>query len=310
MQTEHMAIGEVVAKRARSILLLSLGAILLGGLAFAQGPPPSYPPQELDRLVSRIALYPDPLLAQILAAATFPDQIQDAARWADQHHYVTGDALARDIQDDHLPWDPSVQALLPFPSVLGMMASDMNWTSELGNAFMAQNAEVMDAVQRMRRSAMDSGYLRSGPQVVVRGGPYIEIVPVNPAFIYVPYYDPLLVFGRPRYGAVAGITFRFGVAIGPAFRPWGWGYNHFGWNEHTVYINNNPWHRTYVNRGAYVHPYPVQRYEPARRVEEHQLHERTEREREAVTRGRGRVEDHRHVEDRRQDHGREEEHRR
>jgi hypothetical protein len=96
------------------------------------------PPGELDRLVSRIALYPDPLLAQVLAAATFPDAIPDAARWADQHHYLTGDALAAAINGDRLPWDPSVQALLPFPNVLDMMASDMGWTQSLGNAFLAQ----------------------------------------------------------------------------------------------------------------------------------------------------------------------------
>ena len=98
---------------------------------FAQAPP-SYPPQELERLVSRIALYPDPLLAQTLAAATFSDQIPDAARWADEHHYLTGDALAAAIQGDQLPWDPSVQALLPFPSVLAMMASEMTWNRRAG----------------------------------------------------------------------------------------------------------------------------------------------------------------------------------
>jgi len=100
-------------------------------------PPPQFTPDQLDNMVSRIALYPDPLLAQVLAAATFPDQIPDAARWADQHHYLQGQALASAIQGDQLPWDPSVQALLPFPSVLGMMASDMRWTSDLGNAFLA-----------------------------------------------------------------------------------------------------------------------------------------------------------------------------
>ena len=164
--------------------------------------PPSFPPQQLDSLVSRVALYPDPLLAQVLAAATFPGDIPDAARWADQHHYITGDALARDIEEDQLPWDPSVQALLPFPSVLGMMASDLNWTRDLGDAFLAQDADVMDAVQRMRREARDFGYLRSNGQIVVSGGPYIEIAPVNPAVLYVPYYDPLIVFARPRPGFV------------------------------------------------------------------------------------------------------------
>src|SRR5271170_532812 len=135
-------------KGSKSIAAAVLSAALTIVPLAAQAPPPSYPPAELDRLVSRIALYPDPLIAQILAAATFSDQIPEAARWADQHHYLTGDALARAISDDHLPWDPSVQAMLPFPSVLDMMASDMGWTQELGNAFLAQQPDVMDAVQR------------------------------------------------------------------------------------------------------------------------------------------------------------------
>ncbi len=266
--------------------------ILMAIPAFAQAPP-SYPPQDLDRMVSRIALYPDPLLAQTLAAATFSDQIPDAARWADEHHYLTGDALAGAIAGDQLPWDPSVQALLPFPSVLAMMASDMNWTSELGSAFLAQQQDVMDAVQRMRQQARDFGYLRSNSQVVVTPGPYVEILPVNPAFVCVPYYNPVIVFARPRPGYYVGgaINFGFGVTIGAAFQPWGWGYNHFAWNTHTVIINNHPWARTWVNRPTYAHPYSVQRYEAPRRVEQHQLHERSPREREAVRNGR-RVEEH------------------
>jgi hypothetical protein len=89
-----------------------------------------FTPEELDRLVSRSALYPDPLLTQILTASTFPDQIPEAADWADEHHYLTGPELAEAIEADHLSWDPSVLALLPFPSVLDMMASDMAWTTE------------------------------------------------------------------------------------------------------------------------------------------------------------------------------------
>src|ERR1700680_1461882 len=160
----------------RAILTVALLAAWPAGSALAQGPP-TYSPEQLDKMVSRIALYPDPLLAQVLAAATFPDQIPDAARWADQHHYLTGDALAAAISGDRLPWDPSVQALLPFPSVLDMMASDMGWTSELGNAFLAQQPDVMDAVQRARHRAYDYGYLRSNSQVIVRSGPYVEMVP-------------------------------------------------------------------------------------------------------------------------------------
>jgi hypothetical protein len=258
-------------------------------------PPPSYPPQELDRLVARVALYPDPLLSQIFAAATFPDQISPAAQWADQHHYLTGDALARAISDDRLPWDPSVQALLPFPSVLDMMASDMAWTSELGNAFLAQQPELMDAVQRERHRAYDYGYLRTNPQVIVNPGPYIEILPANPGFIVVPYYDPLVVYAPPRPGFFVGgaIGFRFGVTIGAAFAPWGWGGSRFVWGEHRVFVNNTRWDRNWVNRRTYVHPYAgVPRYTGPRPEERHELHERSAREREAARMGRERVEEH------------------
>ena len=294
-----------IQMRASKRLTIFINAVLIAlttvaSLAHAQAPPtppPSYPPQELDRLVQRVALYPDPLLAQVFAAATFPDQVPDAARWADQHHYLTGDALAAAISEDHLPWDPSVQALLPFPSVLEMMASDMAWTQEAGNAFLAQQPDVMDAVQRLRHQAYQYGYLRTNPQVIVNAGPYIEIVPANPAFLVVPYYDPLIVFAAPRPGFFVGgaISFRFGVTLGVAFRPWGWGVNRFVWNAHSVFINNARWDRTWVNRRTYVHPYAdVRRYDGPRPAERHELHERSERERQAARTGREREEEHRH----------------
>lgn len=289
-------------KTRRAVLFL-IFAMLVAGPMFAQDQPPdqqgppSFPPEQLEQLVSRVALYPDSLLAQVLAAATFPDQIPDAARWADQHHYLTGQALADAIQQDQLPWDPSVQALLPFPSVLDLMASDMNWTSDLGNAFLAQQQDVMDAVQRERLKARNYGYLRSNGQIIVGGGPYITIMPVNPAFMVVPYYDPGVVFFAPRPGFFVGGAIRlgYGVTLGASFRPWGWGYGRFDWRSHAVYINNAPWRRTWVNRGGYVHPYVgVRRYEPERRpAERHELHERSERERAAPREGRGRVEEHR-----------------
>lgn len=269
-------------------------------------PPPYFPPQELDRVVQRIALYPDPLLAQVLAAATFSDQIPAAASWADQHHYLTGPALAAAIQSDQLNFDPSVQALLPFPNVLGMMASDPAWTRELGDAFLANQQTVMDAVQRERQQAYRYGYLRSNPQIVVTPGPYIAITPVDPGFIVVPYYNPAVVFFPPRPGIVvsAAIGFRFGVAIGPAFRPWGWGYSRFDWGAHRVFINNAYWGRTWVNRGAYVHPYAeVRRFGPApgfrpgpapyRAPESHDLRPRSQQERGAWQNGRAREEEHR-----------------
>jgi hypothetical protein len=279
------------------VLLLS---VLAAVPVFAQNPPPppTRTPAELDQMVARIALYPDSLVAQILAAATYPDQIPDAAKWADEHHYLSGKALADAIQGDQLPWDPSVQALLPFPSVLETMAGDMNWTTDLGNAFLAQQADVMDALQRERKKARDYGYLRSNAQIVVGGGPYITIAPVNPDFIVVPYYDPAIVFFAPRPGFVVGgaIRFGFGVSLGAFFRPWGWGlgFGRFDWGAHAVFINNARWGRTWYNRGTYVHPYAdVHRWGPAERVPEHHaLFGRSLRERSAAREGRRMPEEH------------------
>jgi len=260
--------------------------------------PPSYTPEQLDKLVSRIALYPDPLLAQVLAAATFSDQIPDAAKWADEHHYLTGDELAKAITDDHLTWDPSVQALLPFPSVLETMASDIDWTQNLGDAFLAQRQDVMDAVQRMRQKARDYGYLRSNDRIVVNAaGPYIDIEPYDPAFICVPVYDPLVVFWPPRPGFVVGaaIGFGFGINIGVAFRPWGWGFVRFDWGAHSLFIHNVVWGRTWANRGFYVHPYAgLHRWGPGPHVEGHRLIGRSAEERRAPREGRARPEERHH----------------
>ncbi len=211
-------------QRMRTIsAVLAILAAILAAPAFAQAPP-SFAPGQLDQLVARIALYPDPLLAQVLAAATYPNDIPAAAQWADQHHYLNGQALANAIAADQLPWDPSLQALLPFPSVLDMMNADMNWTTQLGNAFLAQQQDVMDAVQRQRAIAQRYGYLRSNGQVIVSGGPYITVVPVNWGYIAVPWYDPAVVFFAPRPGFMVGgaIRFGFGVTIGGFFAPWGW----------------------------------------------------------------------------------------
>lgn len=243
-------------RRIPAVLVILAG--FAAAPAFAQGPPPQFPPQQLDQLVARIALYPDPLLAQVLAAATYPNDIPAAAQWADEHHYLMGQDLANAISADQLPWDPSVQALLPFPSVLDMMNADMGWTSQLGNAFLAQQQDVMDAVQRQRGLAQRYGYLRSNGQVVVGGGPYVTIMPVNPAFVVVPWYDPAIVFFAPRPGFVIGgaIRFGFGVSIGGFFAPWGWGPGaiRFDWGARAVFLNNARWGRTWVNRGVYVHP--------------------------------------------------------
>jgi hypothetical protein len=265
--------------------------------SFAQAPG-QYPPAELDRLVSRIALYPDPLLAQILAASTYPEQIPDASRWADEHHYLSGEALSRAIADDHLPADPSVQALLPFPSVLMMMASDLPWTTSLGNAFLDQPQDITDAAQRLRQQARDYGYLRSNTQVTVSNGPEIEILPATPNFIVVPYYDPLIVFARPRPGYRPLVAIRYGyvVPVGLYFRPWGWGANRIAWSSHTVIINDRRWERGRANRLTYVHPYAVPRYAVPRPAEPHRAVPPSAQERERERHGEKAREEHKREE--------------
>jgi hypothetical protein len=238
--------------------------------------PPYLAPPQLDGLVQRIALYPDPLLAQILAASTVWEQIPDAASWADEHAYIHGPDLAGAIQQDNLQFDPSVMSLLPFPQVLDMMARDPGWTQQLGSAVLAQRPDVMDAVQRDRQEAYAYGYLRSSPyDAVIYDGNYIQIQPVNPAYVYVPYYDPGVVFYRPRPGFVVGIGIRFGppIVLGEPFRPWGWGGVGFAWGAHTIMIDRTPWSRTWVNRRYYVHPYEHGwERRPGPPVERHDVH--------------------------------------
>lgn len=253
-------------KLTQKSFLMQAAAAVTGALlfttampAFAQDypPPPRYAFGQLENLVSRIALYPDPLLAQVLAAATFPDQIPEAARWANQARGLHGDELANAIAEANLPWDPSVQALLPFPAVLDTMATDMNWTSELGNAVLAQRPEVMDAVQVMRRRAESYGYLQSNDRIrVIATAGAVEIVPVDPGFVCVPVYDPYIVYAAPRPGFYAGgaIRYPYGFSIGAAFGGWGWG-GGFNWYNHAVIVNHAPWGRTWYNRGSYVPNY-------------------------------------------------------
>jgi hypothetical protein len=264
---------------------IALIAVVCVASALAQGPPPpAYSPQELDQLVAPYALYPDPLLAQVLTASTFSDELPDADGWAREHSYLSGDALARAITDDNLPWDPSVIALLPTPSVLDIMAGDMGRTQDLGDAVLADRAAVMDSVQDQRQRAYNYGYLRSSPQyrVVTPGPADIEILPVDPSVVYVPYYDPSIVYYRPRPGFAVGAAISFGPRIFvSSFAPWGWGGVSFGWRTHSIIVNNRPWDRTWVNRDRYVHPYALPARprvaRPAPRTEHHELREYTPR---------------------------------
>ena len=263
-------------KFSRLMLLLSLVA-LFAFQTKAQNPPPPPPPppaaeaapppappgpllteKQLENLVARIALYPDPLLAQILTSSTYWNEIPEAAAWANEHSYLKGDALADAIRADNLQWDPSVLALIPFPSVLNLMAQDLAWTEQLGNAVLTRRADVMDAVQRLRKKAREFGYLRTNPYcTVVENDGYIEIFPVNPAYIYVPTYDPLVVFAAPRPGFFIGGAIGWGpaVVITAGFFPWGWAHPYFGWRAHVIFFDATPWGRVWANRGYYFQPY-------------------------------------------------------
>ena len=152
--------------------------------------------EQLQRLVAPIALYPDSLVAQILAASTYPEQVVQADRWVQAHPELKGEALGRAV--DQQPWDPSVKALAAFPSVLGNMDKNLSWTSSLGDAYYNQQQEVMDAVQLMRRRAQGAGNLKTTPQQTITAqDSTITIEPANPEMVYIPEYDPWSIYGLP-----------------------------------------------------------------------------------------------------------------
>jgi hypothetical protein len=265
------------------------------GILFGQqGPPPLPPPGEtltpdqLDDLVAPIALYPDPLLSQIMVASTYPLELVQAYQWLTRNPGLTGPALTQAAQQQN--WDPSIQALVVFPDVLKLLNDDVTWTTNLGNAFLSQQQDVMDAVQRMRQKAEQAGKLASTPQENVitadQGGqPYIEIEPSDPDVIYVPVYDPALIWGPPlwypyphwywpqRNVIVGDLGFGFsmginvGVFFGGGWRGWGgWGW-HPGWGNRTVIVNNTFIHRYNFNTAhiANVHGTSVWAHNPIHR---------------------------------------------
>jgi hypothetical protein len=243
-----------------------------------QGPPPddnAAPPQQwnalspdqLNQLVAPIALYPDSLVAQVLAASTYPTQIVEADRFVQSQGGAPPQQVAQMV--DGQAWDPSVKALAAFPSVLSNMDKNLEWTTQLGNAYYNQPQDVMNAVQGMRQQAYASGHLRSSEQLAVNYQPGdIVIEPANPAVVYVPYYDPWVMYGfRPYYAWYAppppvgwrvglGFGFGVGVAVG-AWGGFGWGWGHwgFGWGAHPyLAYGHGAWvsHSvTVVNHGYY-----------------------------------------------------------
>lgn len=223
-------------------------------------------PEQLQQLVAPIALYPDSLVAQILAASTFPEQVVEADRWVQAHPDLKGEALGQAV--DQQPWDPSVKALTAFPSVLGNMDKNLSWTSSLGDAYYNQQQDVMDAVQVMRQRAQQAGALKSTQQqTVTTDGSTIIIEPANPDVVYVPEYDPWLVYGYPvvawpGWYPYPGIWYEgpylyFGVGFGIGFFAgfgWGWGSWGFDWHHHYPIYNHARYYSrstTFYNRGNY-----------------------------------------------------------
>src|ERR1700683_1064463 len=208
--------------------------------ALAQAHPMSsqLTPQQLQEMVAPIALYPDALVAQILAASAYPTQIVEAERFMQQNPDLKGAGLGAEV--DKQDWDPSVKALTQFPSVLADMDKNLSWTSELGDANYNQQADVMGAVQFMRQKAQQAGNLKTTPQqTVTTQGPTVVIQPANPDVVYVPSYDPELIYGYPVglwpgfypwWGAPGPyISWGVGFGIGPFFG-FGWGWNAWGFD--------------------------------------------------------------------------------
>jgi uncharacterized protein DUF3300 len=224
------------------------------------------PPDQLDSLVAPIALYPDPLLAQTLAAATYPLEMIQLQQWLTKNPNLKDKELADAVARQ--PWDPSVQAMAALPDVVKRLADDIQWTTDLGNAFLVQQSDVMEAVQRMRKKAEDKGNLKSTEQQkvetkVVENKSVIVVEQADPQIVYVPSYNPTVVYGPPvyayppiyypppgYYAAGAAISFGVGVAMG-AMWSGGWGWN-AGWGGNNVQINNfNNFNRNAnVNRNA------------------------------------------------------------
>ena len=219
--------------------------------------------QELDQLLAPIALYPDDLLTNVLMASTYPLDVVQAARWKKEpaNAKLKGDALVKALEAK--AWDPSVKALVQFPKVLEMMSDELEWTQKLGDAFLAQQDEVLDEIQLLRAKADEAGNLKSNKQqkVVKESGadaqPVYIIEPATPETVYVPVYEPSVVYGSwwypdypPYYWDYPGATyvngFYWGAGIAVAAGIWGW--NRFDWHRHDIDIDVDRWNNINVNR--------------------------------------------------------------
>ena len=260
----------------RRVLGLICVPLLAGSLVVAQQPaaPAQAPaqllsPEQLDTMVAPLALYPDPVLSQVLVACTYPLEVVEAQQWLQRNGNLKGQQLTEAARQQN--WDASVQAMVAFPEVLTMLNQDVQWSTALGNAFLAQQPDVMAAVQRMRARAQANGRLSTTPQQTVTtetqgGQTAIDIAPADPQVIYVPQYDPAYVWGAPAWGYYpplyyAGYGFGFypGINIGLYFggwggwgfggRGWGWGPNWFGGS---LFVNGGFFNRYGFRGGLYA----------------------------------------------------------
>jgi len=274
-------------------LFVALGFAFAATAVWAQQPPAPPPlpppnqtltPDQLNDLVAPIALYPDELVSQIMVAATYPLEVVEAFQFQQQNAALKGPALTQAAQQQN--WDPSVQALVLFPDVLKQLNQDVTWTTNLGNAFLAQQQDVMDAVQHMRQQAQQGGKLQTSPQeTVTDNGGYVDIEPVDPDMMYVPVYNPAWIWGPPLwypypswywppfgfYGP--GVYFGFGGGInmglyfGVGWHGWGgWGW-HPGWGNHAIVVNNTFIHEHGFNAShlAEAHGSSTWAHDPAHR---------------------------------------------
>lgn len=187
-----------------------------------------YTPSELDTLVATIALYPDPLLVHVLDASVYVDDIPRASAFATAHRHLSGDDLASAIERADLEYDESVIALIPFPDVLRKMSKYATWTKQLGEAVEMQKADVMDAVQRMRRVAHKNGYLSSDDKIAVKVDDNVSIQPVREEYVYVPEYDPRVVYYVVSNGDIR-LRYVNGVWTGAGLVYWGWDPFYYDW---------------------------------------------------------------------------------
>ena len=279
-RSSNRGLGKVMLHAFRELTAMLCIATLIPGNAMAAQPqqpatptgtttstePPAVklPPDQLDSLVAPIALYPDPLLTQTLVASTYPLELIQLQQWLNQHKDLQGKALADAVEKED--WDPSIQSMAALPDVVKQLADNIKWTDDLGNAFLAQQSDVMDAVQRMRKKASDGGNLKSSEQQkvetkVVESKQVIVVEQASPEVIYVPSYNPTVVYGAPLYypyppivyppvgyyAAGMAISFGIGVAMGAFWGGGGWGYG-CGWGGgNSVYVNHN---NNFVNNGG------------------------------------------------------------